>query len=339
MPSYEQNLLFDTTKLEHLLKELSNLIDKRNKLLLHLRFQENDKIEKQLSPTDVKKKLDEDLCRCKAIQDKIETNTREQKQLLNKIASEKDTFDSTLHLNHSMNHWQAIVQTVEEGLFAVSKASDQVEEGHEFYQSILHIIDGLQQEASELSVSMAVERYEFQDREKLMMQDIEDAKIAAKLTRVMQEEEMLRRDSELAAAVSNASSSNTAEVATSSLSPSHPVRHLGSTSCSNHLALDASSNSRKDNKPEAEKTDSVMEGSNAYSLDFDAWQQPKCSPSFLPEVPQSSHFEQSQTQVDDELVAQLVAMDFSVENAVQALARCDNKIERAINDLLSESNK
>ncbi len=43
--------------------------------------------------------------------------------------------------------------------------------------------------------------------------------------------------------------------------------------------------------------------------------------------------------MDDELVAKLVAMDFSVENAVQALARYDNKIERAINDLLSESNK
>jgi hypothetical protein len=45
------------------------------------------------------------------------------------------------------------------------------------------------------------------------MQDIEDAKIAAKLTRNMQEEEMLRRDTELAAAVSNTSSSNNAEVA------------------------------------------------------------------------------------------------------------------------------
>jgi hypothetical protein len=48
------------------------------------------------------------------------------------------------------------------------------------------------------------------------MQDIEDVKIAAKLTRDMQEEEMLRRDTELtAAAVSNTSSSNTAEVAVS----------------------------------------------------------------------------------------------------------------------------
>jgi hypothetical protein len=125
------------------LKELSNLIDERNKLLLHLRFQEYDKVKEQISPSDVKKKLDEDLCRCKEIQDKIETNTKKQQQLLNKISSEKDTFDSTLHLNYSINNWQAIVQTIEEGLFAVSKASDQVEEGHKFYQSILPIIDGL----------------------------------------------------------------------------------------------------------------------------------------------------------------------------------------------------
>jgi hypothetical protein len=322
-----------------MLKELSNLIDERNKLLLHLRFQEYDKVKEQICPSDVKKKLDEDLCRCKEIQDKIETNTKEQQQLLNKISSEKDIFDSTLHLNYSMNNWQAIVQTIEEGLSAVSKASDQVEEGHEFYQSILPIIDGLQRDASELSVSMAVERYEFQDREKLVMQDIEDAKIAAKLTRDMQEEEMLRRDTELAAAVSNTSSSNTAEVAISGSSPNHHVRHLGCNNCSNHLNIDTSSNSWKDNNPEAEETDSVPHGSNAYSLDSDSCQQPNCSSPFLPDVSQPSNFEQSQTEVDDELVAKLVAMDFSVENAVQALARYDNKIERAINDLLSESNK
>jgi hypothetical protein len=47
------------------------------------------------------------------------------------------------------------------------------------------------------------------------MQDIEDAQIAAKLTRDMQEEEMLRGTELAAAAVCNTSSSNTAEVAVS----------------------------------------------------------------------------------------------------------------------------
>jgi hypothetical protein len=155
----------------------------------------------------------------------------------------------------------------------------------------------------------------------------------------MQEEEMLRRDTELAAAVSNTSSSNNAEVAISGSSSNHPVRHLGCNNCSNHLNIDASSNSWKDNNLEAEETDSVPHGGNACSLDLDSCQQPNCSSSCLPDVSQPSNCEQSQTEVDDELVAKLVAMDFSVEKAVQALSRNDNKIERAINDLLSESNK
>lgn len=160
------------------------------------------------------------------------------------------------------------------------------------------------------------------------MQDIEDAKIAAKLTRDMQEEEKLRRDTELtAAAVSNTSSSNTVEVAVSGSSPNHHVRHLGCNYCSNQLNIGASSNSWKDNNPEAEATDSVPHESNACSLDSDSCQQPNCSSPFLPDVSQPSNFEQSQTEVDDDLVIKLVAIDVSVENEVQALARYDNKIE------------
>jgi hypothetical protein len=317
---------------------MSNLIDGRNKMLLHLRIQDNDRVKEQISPSDVKKILEEDLSRCREIQVKIEMNAKEQQQLLQEISSEKESFDSALRSNSSMNQWQTIIEAIEEGLVAVSKATHQVEEGHNFYQSILPIITHLQQQASDLSVRMAVQRYEFQeleiDRERLRLQDIEDAKIAAKLTKDIEEEEMLRRDTELAAASSN----NTAEAVTNCSTPNSSNRLVVCSNCSNPH-IDTCSNSLKDSNSEDEIKASIADHSNAYALDFDSYQLSPSSSACSPAVSRASHFKQAQSLVDDELVAQLVAMDFNVESAVQALARYDNNIENAINDLLTESNK
>ena len=269
------------------------------------------------------------------------------------------------HANSATIRWENIIQSIEEGLVAVKTTNDQASEGHTFYNSMLPRITGLTQQASELSVTMAVERCDFEerehDRERLRRQDMEDAEVAARLTRDMEAEERLRMERDTVMATTLARHpTETLQHATQSHVPAGAVtgtHQAASQSGSRFSNVNENPDSLTEAllPPDGERgqlsssmsggvcasTNAVASAAGSYRPPQVAHQRPALlshTSAGIPGVYQVSNFEKPPTRVEDELVARLVAMDFDAEKALEALVRHDNNFEHALNDLLSENN-
>lgn len=285
--------------------------------------------------------------------DEIQSNINQQTVLLKSILQENQTF-SQLTASSSVARAASATEStaertlgmLEEALVEMEQLQNHWQQGRVFYQGVIPKLQKLQQQVSEVSTRMAVDRCEYLDEMARVQQEAKDAAMAAAMANQQDEEDNNRKDVDKAENIHPHKDDN--NETHSSLTNSDPLH-------SQH------GNDDEDLKPESRSREDDRNGGKSESSDVEDLSEEgpasrrreqrrrlsgngSCSSlssrnsnsianSLVQHIRHDDYL--STVQVDDEKVAMLVAMDFDFELVIAALKKFDNHVELALNDLLA----
>lgn len=244
LDSYEE---IDTSALERLLTKLSNLIRDRETTLqsfcddvrnydfrariveVHCNVPSSssaDNGSQDPSKSSQAMRLYEDVRRVatdsfQSSVDKIEGTVERQSDLIERIYAENETFREALNQESSISG-KGYRRMLEDGLTSVHRVQKQIVEGRNFYDVIISFLKQMRQQVSDISVRLAVERYDFEDKarsvEQRKRQEAEDARVAEELARRHERErrEELERDGNFAVEIARRFQKEAAAIRSSS---------------------------------------------------------------------------------------------------------------------------
>mmetsp|Transcript_33088 Transcript_33088/g.38318 ORF Transcript_33088/g.38318 Transcript_33088/m.38318 type:complete len:935 (+) Transcript_33088:191-2995(+) len=341
----------DTSMLTKLLAEIAEMINEREIIIEQLRVMESscdfkqklsaaynasnsgssndfsDLIRQQMSPFDF-------------VMEKVKCNIQKQPELLDRILVANRDFVNERQTDEATSLREKCIKSIEEAIKKVKIVKDQLLEGRGFYDSIMPRLKQLKQQADEESVKLAIERVDYED----------GAQDRERRCRQLRDDEMFART--MSSTAMNASSNNTGVL---------NIQHDLSNNFGNSIS--SSNDARRNDVPGSSpplptgpnqnlKSPPVIEGNGSrppiassnnsnYNNTIGSYNPPTYQPrqktyaAGVPGVYSVSNHEKPPTRVDDEKVATLVGMDFNAERVVEALAKYDNNVEQALNELLS----
>jgi len=317
-----------------------------------------------------------------SVLDEIRSNLNQQGKLLKKIMKENEVFEHHLEQYHQANGGgngdgrarkvsgaSSVAKSTspaEKTLLHLQEALDEMDEmtnhwkqGAEFYDSVVTKLLKLQQQVSDISTQLAIERCEYEEDVARSNQEAKDASLAKELAKEHENDSVNSSDDDddddgddvdddddddddasandhkrSAKDHRRAQLEQEAELISRTSLSSNGIHSRQS------LGMPSPQRSRvtsDDEDDDDENDDSSSSSSSSGSSDDPEKEEEKEKQdtsrfSLRPCQPQNDN---SSFRIDDQAMANLVAMEFDPERVVAALEKYNNDVEEALNDLLS----